>query len=91
MVHKSGHHFDLVNWWLASSPVQVAGMGSLAFYGSKNGSDNGWRKDYKRTAGSEEAKNDPFAIFIDKDPLYQKLYGEEAHGVDGYERDRNVS
>ena len=37
MVHKSGHHFDLVNWWIGSEPVEVAGMGKLAFYGRENG------------------------------------------------------
>jgi predicted dehydrogenase len=23
MVHKATHHFDLVNWWLSASPVEV--------------------------------------------------------------------
>ncbi|MFC7566086.1 Gfo/Idh/MocA family protein [Actinomadura namibiensis] len=26
-VHKSGHHFDLVNWWLDAAPVTVYGAG----------------------------------------------------------------
>jgi predicted dehydrogenase len=33
MVHKATHHFDLVNWWLNSSPETVFGLGSLSFYG----------------------------------------------------------
>ncbi len=33
MVHKSTHHFDLVNWWLGSEPEVVFGLGSLGFYG----------------------------------------------------------
>ena len=33
MVHKATHHFDLVNWWLASKPVTVMAMGDLDFYG----------------------------------------------------------
>lgn len=44
MVHKSGHHFDLVNWWVNSSPKQVVGMGKTAFYGKKNGAESGWAK-----------------------------------------------
>jgi predicted dehydrogenase len=34
-VHKSTHHFDLVNWWIQDEPVSVAAQGSLAFYGKK--------------------------------------------------------
>ncbi|MEU1011273.1 Gfo/Idh/MocA family oxidoreductase [Streptomyces sp. NPDC005890] len=25
MVHKSGHHFDLVSWWLDDEPAEVFG------------------------------------------------------------------
>jgi predicted dehydrogenase len=35
-VHKATHHFDLMNWWLASDPVEVSANGSLRVYG-KNG------------------------------------------------------
>jgi len=90
MVHKSGHHFDLVNWWLDAEPSEVAGMGRLAFYGDKNGKKHGWAHDYKRAQGSEQAKQDPFAIHIEADEQLNKLYGPDAHKVDGYERDRNV-
>ena len=90
MVHKSGHHFDLVNWWLDAEPSEVAGMGRLAFYGDKNGKQHGWARDYKRAQGSEQANQDPFAIHIEADEQLNKLYGPDAHKVDGYERDRNV-
>lgn len=33
LVHKATHHFDLVNWWIAASPVEVFANGSLCFYG----------------------------------------------------------
>ncbi|KIM81600.1 hypothetical protein PILCRDRAFT_821380 [Piloderma croceum F 1598] len=89
MVHKSGHHFDLVNWWLDAQPSEVAGMGRLAFYGDKNGKQHGWACDYKRAQGSEQANQDPFAIHIEADEQLNKLYGPDAHKVDGYERDRN--
>ena len=91
MVHKSGHHFDLVNWWLDAAPSEVAGMGRLAFYGDKNGKKHGWARDYQRSQGSEKAKDDPFAIHMDADEQLRNLYGPDAHKVDGYERDRNVS
>ncbi|MEL1241792.1 Gfo/Idh/MocA family protein [Flavobacterium flavipallidum] len=35
-VHKSTHHFDLINWWLDSDPVEVFALGDLEHYG-KNG------------------------------------------------------
>ena len=34
-VHKSTHHFDLVNWWLDDEPVQVMAQGGPNFYGGK--------------------------------------------------------
>jgi predicted dehydrogenase len=33
-VHKSTHHFDLLNWWLDSDPKEVFAYGSLEHYGS---------------------------------------------------------
>jgi hypothetical protein len=30
----ASHHFDLVNWWLADSPVRVYASGALRFYGA---------------------------------------------------------
>ena len=41
LVHKSTHHFDLVNWWLASSPKTVFAMGGLRFYGRENAEGRG--------------------------------------------------
>jgi predicted dehydrogenase len=32
-VHKATHHFDLLNWWLDSDPVEVFAYGDLEFYG----------------------------------------------------------
>src|SRR5690606_23821425 len=34
LVHKSSHHFDLVNWWLADAPTRVYASGGLRFYGA---------------------------------------------------------
>ena len=90
MVHKSGHHFDLVNWWIDSEPETVAGMGKLAFYGEEQGKKHGWAKDYVRARGSEEAKTDPFAMHLETDETLKKIY-VDAEGEDGYHRDQNVS
>lgn len=90
MVHKAGHHFDLVNWWIAAEPETVAGFGKLAFYGKEAGTEHGWAKNYERARGSEAAKRDPFAINLESDALLKKLYAD-AEAVDGYHRDQNVS
>ncbi|KAF7315491.1 putative oxidoreductase YteT [Mycena indigotica] len=89
MVHKSGHHFDLVNWWIDSEPETVAGFGKLAFYGDKAGKEHGWARDYERARGSDQARDDPFAINIEADPELKGLYAD-AEGEDGYHRDQNV-
>jgi len=36
LVHKSTHHFDLVNFWLDTIPETVFAMGDLMFYGRVN-------------------------------------------------------
>lgn len=35
-VHKATHHFDLLNWWLDSDPVEVTAFASLEHYGKNN-------------------------------------------------------
>ncbi|WP_026675630.1 Gfo/Idh/MocA family protein [Alkalihalobacterium bogoriense] len=32
-IHKSTHHFDLVNWWIDQLPEQVFAYGALNYYG----------------------------------------------------------
>jgi predicted dehydrogenase len=39
LVHKSTHHFDLVNWWLTDVPETVFAHASLRFYGAANRRD----------------------------------------------------
>jgi predicted dehydrogenase len=34
LVHKSTHHFDIINWWLEDSPEKVSAFGSLNLYGT---------------------------------------------------------
>ncbi|KQO17579.1 Gfo/Idh/MocA family protein [Paenibacillus sp. Leaf72] len=34
-VHKSTHHFDLVNWWIDQKPVEVFSFGALNYYGAQ--------------------------------------------------------
>ncbi|KAF8869060.1 oxidoreductase [Infundibulicybe gibba] len=89
LIHKAGHHFDLVNWWIDAVPETVAGFGRLAFYGDEAGKKHGWAKEYERARGSEAAKDDPFSIHLESDPTLKGLYAD-AEGEDGYYRDQNV-
>jgi predicted dehydrogenase len=89
MVHKAGHHFDLVNWWLGARPRRVYGAGRLGFYGRENGERNGRRRDYVRAHGSAAAADDPFALHLEENVGLRALY-LDAEGEDGYHRDRNV-
>ncbi|GIE35995.1 dehydrogenase [Actinoplanes italicus] len=88
LVHKAGHHFDLVNWWLDDSPEQVFAAGRLFFYGDQ-GRRHGYARDYDRAHGATTAEGDPFALRLADEPAMRELY-LEAEQHDGYHRDRNV-
>lgn len=36
LVHKSTHHFDLINWWLNDKPARVSGFAKLNMYGAEH-------------------------------------------------------
>jgi predicted dehydrogenase len=79
-VHKSTHHFDLVNWWLNSEPVEVSAYGSLDHYG-KNGAVRG-----TVCRGCVHKDTCKFYWDITKDENSNNLYVKnEVH--DGYVRD----
>lgn len=88
LVHKSTHHFDLVNFWLGTEPKTVFAMGDLMFYGRANAEERGETKFYHRVKGSENAIGDPFALDIEN-PQLKELY-LDAEDEDGYFRDLSV-
>ncbi len=89
LVHKATHHFDLVNWWIASYPQSVFALGKLSFYGKANAEARGEHYSYDRYTGVPEAANDPFALSLDKSEDFRGLY-LNAEQETGYIRDRNV-
>jgi predicted dehydrogenase len=89
IVHKASHHFDLVNWWLDSSPQRVFGFGSLAFYGRDNARDRGVTTFYERGTGDPAAAGDPFALDLSANRVTRGLYLDAEH-EDGYRRDQSV-
>ena len=88
-MHKSTHHFDLVNFWLGTKPETVFAFGKLNFYGKQNAERRGVKNFYYRCYGSEQAKNDPFAIDLEGNELFRELY-LKAEKDSGYIRDRSV-
>lgn len=89
LVHKSTHHFDLVNFWLGTQPETVFAMGGLNFYGRTNAERRGVKDFYYRCHGSEIAKNDPFYLDMEASPQMKALYLDAEH-EDGYIRDKSV-
>lgn len=89
LVHKATHHFDLVNFWLNTRPKQVFAFGDLMFYGRENAENRGINKFYYRAHGSENAKDDPFALKMEGNELMENLY-LKAEEADGYLRDQSV-
>ncbi len=89
LVHKSTHHFDLVDFWLDTEPETVFAFGSLNFYGRAAAEERGVKDFYYRSYGSDIAKNDPFSIDIANNPTMKALY-LDAEKDSGYIRDRSV-
>ncbi|MBL9191182.1 MAG: Gfo/Idh/MocA family oxidoreductase [Opitutaceae bacterium] len=90
LVHKSTHHFDLVNWWLDAIPEQVYAHGDLVYYGRQNAvarGDEAWTA-YPRYTGAD-TKGDPFALDLNATESFRRLY-RDAEADTGYLRDRNV-
>jgi len=79
-VHKATHHFDLLNWWLNSEPVEVTAYGALENYGRNN--------DFRGTTcrSCEHKKECKFYWDISKDERLTNLYVKNEQ-FDGYYRD----
>lgn len=89
LVHKSTHHFDLINFWMNTQPKTVFAFGDLKFYGRENAENRGITKFYNRSTGNPMAEGDPFAIDMRKDGDLADLY-LNAEKDDGYLRDQSV-
>ena len=89
LVHKSTHHFDLINFWLQTRPATVYAQGDLKFYGRENAESRGVDKFYTRANGSEVAQGDPFALHLKDHEQLKALYLDAEH-EDAYYRDQSV-
>jgi len=80
LVHKATHHFDLLNWWLDSDPVEVFAKGALEHYGSNN--------DFRgnRCRGCPHQERCDYYWDITQHEMLMDLYVDHEHH-DGYIRD----
>lgn len=86
LVHKSSHHFDLVNWWIRSQPTRVFASGGLRFYGAENAARRGLGE---RPARGTHDGADLFELDLRTDERLTALY-LDAEQHDGYRRDLDV-
>ncbi len=82
-VHKSTHHFDMINWYLDTDPAQVYAYGSLDFFGANNDYRGNNCRDCQFTAKC------PYHWDITQNDHLRRLYTENEH-YDGYIRDNCV-
>lgn len=82
LVHKSTHHFDLINWFLEEEPVAVNAFGTRRFYGPTR------EERSERCLTCPYNKTCEFYMDIHKNGL-EKMY-LECEDADGYFRDRCV-
>ncbi|PRX28279.1 putative dehydrogenase [Orenia metallireducens] len=82
-VHKSTHHFDLVNWWLDAKPEEVFAFGEKRFYKPETFQ---YRLRCKTCDVADDCK---FYLDMSSSKKLTGLY-LEAEAEDGYFRDRCV-
>lgn len=83
LVHKSTHHFDLVNWFLEEEPVSVNAYGTRRFYGPQREERD------ERCLTCKYKDTCEFYFDIDENPDYEKIY-HNCEDEDGYFRDKCV-
>nr|WP_228066504.1 Gfo/Idh/MocA family oxidoreductase [Microbacterium paludicola] len=88
LIHKSSHHFDLVNWWISDVPTRVYASGGLRFYGAENARRRGLGPRPERGT-TDSPLRDRFSLDLRTDPTWKGLYLDQEE-YDGYLRDRDV-
>jgi predicted dehydrogenase len=89
LVHKATHHFDLINWWVGSSPETVHANGKRDFYRPEMAVELGLGGRGERCHTCPIAKSCVFELDLADDSALKELY-LDAEDEDGYFRDRCV-
>ena len=89
IVHKSTHHFDLVNWWLSSVPRTVFAQGQRVFYNTEQARRFGLETHGDRCLDCKLSDRCNFYLDMTAIPLINDLYLKNEQ-YDGYIRDRCI-
>lgn len=89
LVHKSTHHFDLLNWWIDSTPTQVSATGRRLFYRPETAIEFGLEGRGQRCSDCQVATKCELKLNLTEHPELQELYVDGEH-IDGYHRDQCV-
>lgn len=89
LVHKSTHHFDLLNWWLDARPREVFASGQRAFYRPETAAKLGLTDYGPRCAHCLQSERCDYRLDLDADDNLRQLY-REAEEEDGYFRDQCI-
>ena len=87
LVHKSTHHFDLINWWLGQKPKKVSAFGQLRMYGAKNYPFEGAYTKGQRCSNCPHARECEF--YLELSEFDARYYKENEH-FDGYYKDNCI-
>ena len=89
LVHKATHHFDLVNWWVASHAETISALGSRRFYIPATADALGLSGHGERCHDCARSAECPYRLDLDGDPELRSLY-LDTEWADGYVRDRCI-
>lgn len=89
LVHKSTHHFDLMNWWVASTPKTVNANGKRVFYTPEMAEELGLGGHGERCHTCPVFDQCEYRLDLAGDPALRELY-LDAEDDDGYLRDKCV-
>ena len=91
MVHKATHHFDLVNWWISSTPETVAALGRRGYYVPATADKLGLTRRTERCHTCPHLADGScrFALDLAANEKLKEMYLDQEHH-DGYFRDRCV-
>ena len=89
LVHKSTHHFDLLNWWAGSTPKSVSAIGKRDFYTPEMAIKLGLEGHGERCHTCPVANRCEFRMDLEADHALKELY-LDAEEDDGYWRDKCV-
>ncbi len=89
LVHKSTHHFDLMNWWVDSTPKTVSANGKRQFYTPQMAVELGLGDHGERCHDCPAFERCDYRLDLAGDGALRELY-LDAEEADGYLRDKCV-